>query len=81
MPSFMIRNIPKQTLAALDDKANHANVSREEYVRQLLITHGESANLQSLSRNYDSLVRECLLVIQGNTDMMSELTKTFGLEE
>ncbi|MHC5250558.1 FitA-like ribbon-helix-helix domain-containing protein [Enterococcus sp. LJL120] len=76
-----MRNLPKQTVAALDEKAKHANTSREEYVRQLLVTHGESANLQNMSRTYDSLVRECLLVIQANTTMMSDLIKTIGLED
>ena len=73
MKEFMVRKLPSDTLARLDDFASKANVSREQYVRELLITHAVTKEVAHQQKNYEELVLLSLNIIEKNTTAMKEM--------
>lgn len=58
LSNIVIRNIPAKTIAGLDDFAKQNNLSREEYIRQLLDHHVMYAEVEGLHKSYELLVQE-----------------------
>lgn len=73
-----VRNLDKQIVAALDDRAASQHKSRNEYVREQLTLLAQYPALQEQEDRYHSLVETLLLVVQQNTEALEQLIRKGG---
>lgn len=62
-----VRNIPAQALKGIDERACKKNISRSEYVRQLICTHTIQDELKNTKEKYDEMVQRLILALEQNT--------------
>ena len=70
---MLIRQLNDNTIAMLSKLAKKKNISREEYVRQLLESHVQSDVVNFEVNRYEELVKSNLEIIRINTELMRQV--------
>ncbi|WP_288394283.1 FitA-like ribbon-helix-helix domain-containing protein [uncultured Vagococcus sp.] len=70
---MVIRQLNDNTIAMLSKLAKKKNISREEYVRQLLESHVQSDVVNFEVNRYEELVKSNLEIIRINTELMGQV--------
>lgn len=70
---MVIRQLNDNTIAILSKLAKKKNISREEYVRQLLESHVQSDVVNFEVNRYEELVKSNLEIIRINTELMGQV--------
>lgn len=70
---MLIRQLNDNTIAMLSKLAKKKNISREEYVRQLLESHVQSDVVNFEVNRYEELVKSNLEIIRINTELMGQV--------
>ena len=72
--SIQIRNIPDDVILRLSERAKNQKVSREQYVRELLISFASSEAEQELHNKYDTIIQQLVEMLQEQNEIIERNT-------
>lgn len=70
---ILVRDIPKNTDVILKSKAKKSNLSRNEYIVNLLNTHILIDEIEEVKNSYEELLKHTITALNKNTDVMDQL--------
>lgn len=82
MKSIVIRNLPEEVVAGIDDLRLKSNksLSREEYLRQLIINHSRAKDITEVENKYAELTHLVLANLEKNTVALNYAVDTLRKE-
>lgn len=72
---ILVRGVPENTDLILKSKAKKANLSRNEYLVNLLNTHIMIDEIEQVKNNYEEILKHTLVVLKENTEVMQQFIK------
>ncbi|WP_290063364.1 hypothetical protein [Paraclostridium bifermentans] len=72
---ILVRGVPENTDLILKSKAKKANLSRNEYLVNLLNTHVMIDEIEQVKNNYEEILKHTLVVLKENTEVMQQFIK------
>lgn len=83
MRDITIRKIPDYVIAIIDDKAKKTDkrISREEYLRTLIINHATEDIINEGRHQDKELLKHSLEVIEKNTQLLHSIGQALAINE
>lgn len=75
--SIQIRNLPDDVVLRLSELAKKQKISREQYVRELLISFASSEVEQELHNKYDTIIQQLIEILQEQNEIIERNTLAF----
>lgn len=75
--SIQIRNIPDDVILRLAECAKKQKISREQYVRELLISFASSEVEQELHNKYDTIIQQLIEMLHEQNEIIERNTLAF----
>jgi plasmid stability protein len=75
--SIQIRNLPDDVVLHLSELAKKQKISREQYVRELLISFASSEVEQELHNKYDTIIQQLIEILQEQNEIIERNTLAF----
>lgn len=76
--SIQIRNLPDDVILRLSELAKKQKISREQYVRELLISFASSEVEQKLHNKYDTIIQQLIEMLQEQNEIIERNTLAFN---
>ena len=74
MGNIVIRNIPEDIFLRLSEKAKKQNISREQYIRELLTSFATSELEEMLHNKYDTIIQQLFEMLQEQNEIIERNT-------
>lgn len=71
--TLTVKNFPVDINSVLQQKSDNANLSKNEYLTNLLKTHALSDEIGAIKNSYEELLKHALVTIDKNTQVMTEI--------
>lgn len=70
---ILVRDVPKNTDLILKSKAKKSNLSRNEYIVNLLNTHVMIDEIEQVKNSYEEILKHTLVALKENTEVMQQI--------
>lgn len=73
---ILVRGVPSNTDLVLKSKAKKSNLSRNEYIVNLLNTHVLVDEIEEIKNSYEELLKHTIIALNNNTEIMQKVIET-----
>ncbi|MEG0235873.1 MAG: antitoxin [Bacilli bacterium] len=73
---ILVRDVPENTDLILKSKAKKSNLSRNEYIVNLLNTHVMIDEIEQVKNSYEEILKHTLVALNKNTEVMQQIIET-----
>ncbi|MEW8963294.1 hypothetical protein [Paraclostridium dentum] len=70
---ILVRDVPENTDLILKSKAKKSNLSRNEYIVNLLNTHVMIDEIEQVKNSYEEILKHTLVALKENTEVMKQI--------
>ncbi|CEN25481.1 Uncharacterised protein [[Clostridium] sordellii] len=70
---ILVRDVPENTDLILKSKAKKSNLSRNEYIVNLLNTHVMIDEIEQVKNSYEEILKHTLVALKENTEVMQQI--------
>lgn len=70
---ILVRDVPENTGLILKSKAKKSNLSRNEYIVNLLNTHVMIDEIEQVKNSYEEILKHTLVALKENTEVMQQI--------
>lgn len=81
LEAILIRRLDTKTVAGIDDLARKKKVSREQYLRDLILNHTTTVEVAGLHEGYQDIVQKVLFALEKNTEVLTNFLIANGVIE
>lgn len=81
MADVKIRGLDPVVVKKIDELAKRKNISREQYLRNLVTQTAILGELKSIDERYENLVREIMARMEYQTDVLNQATNVLSQYE
>lgn len=70
---ILVRGVPENTDSILKSKAKKSNLSRNDYLVNLLNTHVMIDEIEQIKNSYEEILKHTLIALKENTEVMKQI--------